>query len=130
MPLKSPSGLFGLAALLMLGILMLSACYYDKADIVYPPSAPCDSTNVTYSNTVVPILTARCYACHSGTASAGGGIKLDSYNAVLVQVNNGRLLGSIEQRPGFSPMPKGSPKMPECEIAKIRVWINAGAPNN
>ena len=122
--------MFGQAALLMLLLLMASACYYDKADIVYPPSGACDSTNVTYSNTVVPILTSKCYACHSGTAAAGAGIKLDNYNSVLVQVNNGRLLGAIEQRAGYSPMPKGSAKLPECDIAKIRVWIRAGAPNN
>jgi mono/diheme cytochrome c family protein len=79
---------------------------------------------------VVPVLTSNCYVCHSGAATAGAGIKLDNYASVKVQVNNGRLLGSIEHKPGFSPMPKGGAKMQDCDIAKIRTWIKAGAPNN
>ena len=112
------------------GIFTFTSCYYDKADIVYPPSGPCDTTAVTYAATVVPILTPNCYVCHSGTAAAGAGIKLDNYASVMLQVNNGKLLGAIEQRTGFSPMPKGGAKMQDCDIAKIRTWIRAGAPNN
>jgi mono/diheme cytochrome c family protein len=107
----------------------LSACYYDKADVVYPPPANCDSLAATYSQKVLPILSAQCYSCHSGTAIAGAGIKLDSYNNVKLQVNNGRLLGAVAQNPGFSPMPKGG-KLTACQIGQIRNWINAGAPNN
>jgi hypothetical protein len=111
------------------GIFTFTSCYYDKADLVYPPSSPCDSTSVTYSVTVVPILTTNCYVCHSGTAANGAGIKLDNYTSVKVQVDNGKLLGAIEQRAGFQPMPKGS-KLQSCDIAKIRTWIRAGALNN
>lgn len=113
----------------VLGLFTFTSCYYDKADIVYPPSGPCDTTAVTYSTTVVPILTTNCYACHSGTAAAGAGIKLDNYNSVMLQVNNGKLLGAVEQRAGYIPMPQGG-KLQSCDIAKIRTWVRAGALNN
>ena len=110
-------------------VVSLTACTYDKADIKFPPPVTCDSLNATYSKQVLPIIVAECYSCHSGTAIAGAGIKLDSYNSLKTQVNNGRLLGSVEQRPGFSPMPKGG-KLTQCENGKIRNWIKAGALNN
>lgn len=112
------------------GIFTFSSCYYDKADLVYPPAGPCDTTAVTYSGTVVPILVNQCYSCHSGSASASLGLKLDTYSTLMVQVNNGSLLGSVEHQNGFSPMPKGGGKMQDCDIAKIRTWIRAGALNN
>ncbi len=111
-------------------MLGLSACYYDKADIVYPPASSCDTIGVKYSTTVVPIFSRSCYSCHSGSAAAGAGIKLDNYASVMIQVNNKRLIGAIAHQSGFSAMPKGNAKIPDCEIAKITAWVNAGAPNN
>ncbi len=111
-------------------LFLLSACYYDKADIVYPPATACDTIAVKYASTVVPILSRSCNACHAGTAASGGGIKLDSYSSVLLQVTKGRLIGSISHLSGFSAMPQGNAKLPSCEILKISAWVTAGAPNN
>lgn len=110
--------------------IILSGCYYDKEELVYPTGlGSCDTTAVTYTNTVVPILNTNCYTCHKAPAAAGG-IVLDNHAALLIQVNNTKLLGDIEHRLGYNPMPKGGAKMQECDIAKIRTWIRAGAPNN
>lgn len=114
----------------LLGLLALSACYYDKADVVYPPASSCDTTAVTYAGTVASILNRSCNSCHAGTAASGAGIKLDSYTNVLLQVTRGRLIGSISHASGFSAMPQGNAKLPACEISKISAWINKGAPNN
>jgi hypothetical protein len=123
--------LIGILIVVAASWMFLSGCYYDKEELVYPTGlGPCDTTAVTYTNTVVPILRTSCYICHEGNAAAGNGIKLDNYASVMLQVNNGKLLGAIEQRTGFSPMPKGGAKMQECDIAKIRTWIKSGAPNN
>jgi len=111
-------------------LLLFSACYYDKADIVYPPATACDTTAVKYSTTVVPIFSRSCYSCHSGTAASGGGINLDTYSSVLLQVTRGRLIGAISHLSGYSAMPQGNAKLPDCEISKITTWVNAGAPNN
>lgn len=92
-------------------------------------SIPCDTSNVTYSGTINPILQANCLGCHS-SAGSGGGILLNTFSAVKGQVNNGRLWGAINWQSGFSQMPKNSSKLSDCDITKIGIWIQQGAPNN
>ncbi len=113
------------------GLIFYSAgCYYDVEDRLYPKIS-CDTTNITYSKTIVPVLQNNgCINCHSGTASSGGNIALDTYAAVKVYCNNGRLLGSINQYAGYAAMPLSGNKMNSCDIAKISSWITAGVPNN
>lgn len=111
--------------------LSIIGCYYDKAELIYNVNnATCDTTAVKYSTDVVGILTGSCYACHSGTAGAGAGIKLDNYTSLKTYVNNGKLKASITHTAGASPMPKGGGKLNDCSINKIVAWINNGAPNN
>ena len=119
-----------LFVMLCLAVLSVSSCYYDKADIVYPPAAACDTTGATFSGKVLPLLNSKCNLCHGGTAAAGAGIKLDTYAAAKLQATNGKLVGSITHAAGFKPMPQGTPQMPACEIAVIKAWVNAGALNN
>lgn len=91
----------------------------------------CDTTGVmSYASRIKPILQNNCNGCHGGTAQSGAGIILSDYNNVKTSVDNGTLLGSIEQLSGYSAMPKGGNKMSNCNIAVIRKWIAAGAPNN
>jgi hypothetical protein len=94
-----------------------------------PQPQQCDTNNVTFSATVAPILAANCYSCHS-TAIATSGVVLDTYNGVKKQASNGTLIGVITHAPGFPPMPDGGGKLSDCNIAKIKKWIDAGAPNN
>lgn len=108
-------------------LLFIQGCYYDKQFL--DPSTSCDTAIVTYSGSVNPVLTAYCTTCHSG-ANAPLGINLDNYTSVKAQANNGRLLGVITHSAGFIPMPKNGNKLSDCNIAKIRKWIIAGAPNN
>lgn len=107
------------------------ACYYDKAELLYPSSG-CDTTNVTYSQAVKPIVNAYCISCHSSGAnnSLGGAINLETYSNILVQVQNGKLLKAIQHEEGASPMPKNQQKLSQCNITKIEKWINSGALNN
>lgn len=123
--------LFPLACLATM-ILLLNGCYYDKEAILYPSGAPaCDSSTVAGFNTIVlPILNANCNVCHGGAGASGGGIVLDNYNAVKLQVDNGNLHGAINQLSGYVPMPQGTNKLPACTIARIEQWIKSGALNN
>ena len=111
-------------------VLCFSGCYYDKANLVYPVSTACDTTNTTYSGTVSNILSTNCYSCHSGSASAGGGIKLDSYTNLKIYITNGQLLSSINQTGAVPSMPLNSGKLSSCDINKITAWINGGSVNN
>jgi mono/diheme cytochrome c family protein len=125
--------IFRLISLLLVLTLVFSGagCYYDKEEELYPGTAFCDTTAASsYATTVVPILSANCYSCHSGAASLGAGIQLDTYNGAKVKVSDGTLLKSINHEAGISPMPKNGNKLSSCNIAQIRRWINAGALNN
>ncbi len=113
---------------LLLMLIGMAGCYYDNEEDLYPNSG-CDTTNVTFSGKVVPILQQNCYICHA-TAIANGGVILDTYAGVQVVVQNGKLWGSVNHESGFFAMPKDAPKLPDCDLAKIKIWLDKGAPNN
>jgi len=89
----------------------------------------CNSTVFTYSGAVRPTLESKCTGCHSGTAPSGG-VNLSDYTNTRTWALNGRLYGSIAHQSGFSPMPKNSAKLSDCEIQQVQQWIQAGAQNN
>lgn len=111
--------------------LFLNACYYDKAELLYPTTGVlCDTTGViSYTQKVVPILQSQCYGCHSTTGGSGG-INMGNYANDKAIALNGKLYGSMSMVSGFSPMPKGGNKMSSCDLAFIKKWINSGCLNN
>ena len=110
--------------------LTIWGCSYDTEEDLYPPPSTCNTTNVTFSGTVNPLLTSYgCLGCHVGSAPQGN-INLQGHTNVRNVANSGRLYGAISHAPGFQPMPHGMPKMAQCDINKIKAWIDAGAPNN
>jgi hypothetical protein len=115
---------------LIIFIFSLSGCYYDSKEFLYPQLNKCDTANITYTFCVTPIIENNCLGCHSGSASSGGNIKLDSYTEVKKQVDNGKLLGSIKWSGVYSPMPKNSAKLSTDDITIIEKWINKGALDN
>lgn len=104
-------------------------CYNDNAEDLYPSTTGCDTSSVTYAGTVKPIMDASCATsgCHQGVSPTG--YDLSTYAGVLAVAQNGELVESIEQT-GSNPMPQGAAKLDDCAIAKIRTWVNNGAPNN
>jgi hypothetical protein len=121
------TSVIGFAAL----CLGLASCSSDSEDLLTSPTpSSCDTTTVSYSATITPLINKYgCLSCHSGTAPVGGFV-LSSYNAVKAKVDDRRLLGAITHANGFSPMPQGGNKMSECDINQFRAWINRGALNN
>ncbi len=110
-------------------LLGLSSCYYDKADVLYP-SVACDtSTTVSYTQKIVPIFQSSCYGCHTSPGS-GGGILMGTYILDKAMAVNGTLYGSVAHNNGFSPMPKGASKLTTCQLQLIKKWIDNGSPNN
>ena len=119
--------------LILFGIIILSGCYYDNVEELYPVASVCDTANVTYSGTVKPIIDDNCVTCHSGQAPSGG-VRLETYDqasaaAAIAPGTYGSLYGTISHAEGNVPMPQGG-KLSDCNIAKVNAWINAGAPNN
>lgn len=89
----------------------------------------CDTTNVTWSGIVSPILQTYCTGCHNAS-NASGGIVLSDYNGAAAAALNGKLLGTITFASGYVPMPPAGGAIPDCEIAQITKWVNDGAPDN
>jgi hypothetical protein len=112
---------------LVLTGITFSGCYYDTEEELYS-SVSCDTASVTYSGTVKPMIEQQCLSCHSG-AQPSGGIDLSTYAAVKVQADNGQLYGAIAHLEGFQPMPQGS-KLSNCDISKVKIWVDASAPQN
>ncbi|MEI8203038.1 MAG: cytochrome c [Bacteroidota bacterium] len=120
-------------AMMLFSALFLSGCYTDKEDVLYrftqSGSTICDTTSVTYSQTIAPIMQSYCNVCHSA-ASPSGGWTTENYSGLQVIALNGKLYGVVSQATGFSAMPKGGNKISDCDIAKIKRWIDSGTLNN
>ena len=89
----------------------------------------CDSSLFTFSGAIQPLIQSKCQGCHSGV-NAQGGIDISTYQLLKAKVIDGKLWGSINQLPGYSPMPKNGAKLSDCEIKQFQKWIAAGSLNN
>jgi Planctomycete cytochrome C/Cytochrome C oxidase, cbb3-type, subunit III len=89
----------------------------------------CDTAIFTYSGAVKPIMDSKCSGCHN-PGNLGGNIDVSTYTAIRVTALNGKLYGSVAHQAGYSPMPKNSAKLSDCEIRQVQKWIAAGSLNN
>jgi len=112
-------------------ILLAGSCYYDKEEDLYPglPGSSCDTTGVTWSGTVVPLMASNCNACHNPAAPSGN-VVTSTFDGLKTAVNSGIFWKAINHEAGASPMPQGGNKLPDCDLRKIKAWIDAGAPQN
>ncbi|GAB3228767.1 hypothetical protein GCM10027346_13660 [Hymenobacter seoulensis] len=116
----------------LVGLALLPACAYDSAEelLSQAPVAPaCDSTAITFSASVAPLLQQRCVSCHNN-ALRNGNVSLETYAQVQQVAASGRLLGAVTHAPGFAPMPQNEARLPTCDLATLRQWVRAGMPNN
>ncbi|MEO8591114.1 MAG: hypothetical protein ABI432_17170 [Flavobacteriales bacterium] len=115
---------------LMLGTLLFSnGCYYDNEEELYPNSF-CDTTNITYSGTILPIVQAKCATpgCHVPGGDGAG--DFTTYSGIVAKiVNDGPFLPSVRYSPGAIGMPTSGP-LPSCELQQLELWVAAGYPEN
>lgn len=104
------------------------SCYYDNEEALYPTLvSSCDTTNVTFSGTIAPMLSNNCYSCHSNTtAGAGGGVRLQ---AVADVISNAAKIDAAIKHTGLFPMPP-SGKLSSCSISQFDIWVKKGMPTN
>jgi hypothetical protein len=109
-------------------LLYLSAC--SKHNAVELGGGGCDTSNVSYSKQVVPILQNNCYQCHQGPG-ASSGVDFSNYDAFKGwAASSPYVIGDITATPGYTSMPYGLPLLSTCDINTILAWIHQGAPNN
>jgi hypothetical protein len=112
-------------------IIAVSSCFYDNEEALYPSvNTTCDTTNVTYSGKVVPILANNCLSCHSNAtaASAGGNVALENFADVSSQA--AAISAAINHTGPLSPMPKNGSKLKACLISTFDIWVRLGKLNN
>ena len=112
-------------------LVLLGSCYYDSEEALYPAlSSDCDTTNVTFSGKITPLLANNCLSCHSNAtaASSGNGIRLENYTDV--QTRAAAIAGSIKQTGTYSAMPKNGGKLKACLITQFDLWVSKGMLNN
>ena len=112
----------------LLFLCLIPSCYYDNVEDLYPFEAcACDTANVTYSQTIAPIMSANCNACHNSANPNGNPPVITADSAGLIVVaKNTKLWNAVDHVNGGSrDMPQNANKLSDCDLAKINVWITA-----
>ena len=97
---------------------------------------------VSFAEDILPIFQQRCAKCH-GAADENGEVRTEvslnllEYEKVMAGSEFGTVVEAGDPDGSFlmdmivaGDMPEEGDKVPEEEIALIRAWIEAGAPNN
>lgn len=121
--------IFNYLVIISLIVLGMTSCYYDNEEELYPNPIECDTTNVTYSASITPIMSNNCNGCHSSSAPSGN-IITDTYEGLKIIADDGSLWGAVNHESGYSPMPKDRPKLNDCDLTKIGIWLDNGALND
>ena len=111
---------------------LVSSCYYDDEVDLYPfNTVPCDTSNVTYSQSIAPIMTASCNVCHNSSTSNGNPpVFTTDYPGLNVAAKNGKLYNAVNWVDGKHNMPQNGSKLGTCDLAKINIWLKAGSLDN
>lgn len=113
----------------MLLLATISCTHYNEEELYgKKDELPCIIGNVSYLTDIKPILQRECYSCHV-TAFQSGNVALDNYEGVKAAAAHA-MLPAINHEPGHTAMPFGGNKLPACDIAKIKKWIEGGTLNN
>ena len=109
-------------------LFFLASCSKDKFDYSQCPTA--DSKQVSYSADITPIINDNCVTCHYSNSILDSTMTYDfsKYNDLK------RVIGSVYNRivrPVEDPlhMPAGF-ELSECDLLKLKIWIQNGAPEN
>ena len=114
-------------SLIMLGIVILSGCYYDNEEELYPNQTSTTSTTtpiaVTYSSDIQPLIASRCASsnCHESGATFPD---LSDYSKLTANITRVEVRAIDEKT-----MPSSGP-LSNADITKLQSWIDAGTPNN
>lgn len=117
--------LFVVSVIAAMAVFTQTACYYDN-EVEQYGTVPCDTTTMSYSADIAPIIQANCVSCH-----APGGEQetspFDTYDGVKVFSDDRKIVKRINGEGGIMP-PSGA--ISTCDQRKIEAWVNAGALDN
>jgi len=100
-------------------------------------AAPLRAADVDYTRDVKPLLEKHCYSCHSGLRQKGN-LRVDHISflraggdrgpAIAEAAAESPLLQALDGTGDIEQMPLEAKPLPAEEIAKIKSWVEAGAP--
>ena len=114
--------------------LLALACLASSASAADAPKA---RPKVNFQDNVSAIFQARCNGCHNAD-KAKGGLTLETYASTMQGGGSGKVvepgdadgshLFGVVSHAEEPKMPPNAPKIPEAELAILKQWIEAGAP--
>lgn len=119
---------------LISALIIFSQCNYHNIDeyfddIPYDTITNCDTVDVSFSQTVFPIIVNNCVACHNDITHYKDR-NYETYEGITDAVNSGILLKVINHTPAYVKMPWEGNKLPQCYIDIIEAWVDQGMKNN
>jgi len=101
-----------------------------------PTVAPAQTSAVSYSNDILPILESRCVNCHGGQRVEEG-LSLKTFADIMAGSDNGPVIipgdagnSLLAEQIVSQEMPKRGPKLTPPQVQLILDWINQGALDN
>jgi hypothetical protein len=88
----------------------------------------CDTMRLGYQMHIAPIIQNHCLGCHN-SSSASGQVVLEHFSQVQLAVMGRHLWTVVDYPGGTGRMPPTGP-LSDCDLTKIRLWIEAGMPEN
>jgi hypothetical protein len=107
---------------------LFSACESENKEELFPvdPAVVCTTDSMSFSMDINPIIAKNCAisGCHVSGFNDGD---FTTYQGIKDKIDNGDL---IRERVVIKKDMPASGPLPDCEINKIKSWLDAGAPNN
>ena len=105
-------------------VVVLTGCYYDKEEVLYPGATDCTTLNPSFAAHVMPIIQTSCAiaGCHDATSGNKGGPFIN-YTQVKDKAS------TIRSQILSGAMPQGS-SLTAQQIQVISCWVSSGAVNN
>lgn len=110
-------------------LLVFTGCYYDKEEELYEhyyAANACDTASVSWQEDIWPLIQGHCATTGCHVAGGTGNGIFSGYDPVKAKVDN----GSFHQRVVVQRSMPPSGSLTECQLQKIQIWLDAGAPNN
>ncbi|OFX42206.1 MAG: hypothetical protein A2046_03830 [Bacteroidetes bacterium GWA2_30_7] len=102
--------------------LLVNSCKNDNEEDL----KICDTTNVSYSS-IKTIFDNNCVRCHNDQIN-NNDILLNTYENAKTAAESGLLYKAVNHLSGATPMPYQLPKLENCEVRKISIWIETNTP--
>lgn len=102
-------------------LFLISSCYYDNEEELYPGSGACDTLGVTFSEDIMPIVNTKCAisGCHISTG--GNGIPITNQTQFDALGSNGKIRIRVLEQKNMPP----SGALPLCEQQKVDAYLKS-----